>query len=50
MVKVTHDYQSENGYLICRKCGATDNLKPYHGFRYWLKGIGYHSEPDCNNY
>ena len=42
-----HQYESKHGFLVCKKCGAADNKKPYKGFRYWLNGDGYHIEPEC---
>lgn len=46
-VKPKHEYVAEHGFLVCKKCGAADNKKAYQGFRYWLVGVGYHVEPDC---
>lgn len=42
-----HKYVLEHGYLVCQVCGTADNKKPYHGFRWWLAGVGYLVEPDC---
>jgi len=42
-----HKYVLEHGYLVCQVCGTADNKKPYHGFRWWLAGVGYHVEPEC---
>ena len=47
--KPKHEYVAEHGFLVCKKCGAADNKKPYRGFRYWLRGDGYHVEPECKD-
>jgi len=44
-----HEYVADVGILICKKCGTADNKKPYRGFRYWLRGDGYHVEPECKD-
>ena len=45
--KPKHEYVLDCGVLVCKKCGAADNKKPYKGFRYWLRGDGFYVEPDC---
>lgn len=32
---------------ICTKCGCALHKKEYQGFKYWLRGVGYHDEPFC---
>lgn len=35
------------GCRICKNCGMAEHKTSYHGFKYWLAGVGYDQQPKC---